>query len=314
MFNIGSRVQILASNQTKAASPRVGSIGYFAGLSSPHYYKDISVLAVSCRIMFVQYGNEENSRLEFKNVIAVVPVVFNKEEQKARTLKTIQRVSKGITEKDSWQHRLYESGYNNKKTPVVVLAPAKPIDFMTKDHNQYLGWLISWLKTETQSAFLRSRLKSDILFHRSNLDKGLLYYITDIAYDGEKMSQVTSLPDSAVREAVISHKTEIIQVLRMITAIHSRFIKESYRMQVGEALSNVPGRPVQKSHTEALTCLLTGVMFRDNIYELVADALFEAEINWEENNGPLKRGREPLIHEIIDSVNYSKECITNMII
>lgn len=130
MFDIGTRVVVLASSTGKGFGPKQGSIGYvssqqptlFIHHMNPH--DSLSFLSVLITVAFSRYGFEEKRRCEFRTVVNILPVITGE-------LKNISSKIEGIIglfqndefEKNRCWTDWVSGKYNILSPKLTVLAP-----------------------------------------------------------------------------------------------------------------------------------------------------------------------------------------------
>lgn len=157
MFDLGTKIRIVASSHLKKTGPRKDSVGYVTVLSNSRaFIFNRTIFTAYASVKFIRYGNEKRHRAETKCVLLVFPVIEDNIEE---TLKVF--INKINSEK-------YTSDWNEvranmsipENVPIVIAAPVHTpeISFKTCTHTELCCWFESCLLSQQISSFVNKAL------------------------------------------------------------------------------------------------------------------------------------------------------------
>jgi len=159
MFDLGTKIMLMASSCHKKTGPRKGSVGYVTTLF--HAYKSICnkrIFVTPASVKFLRYGNEKRHRFETKSILLVFPVIRNDTETSLKAFINIINSDKCVKD---WNDILATMSLK-ENTPVAIAAPiyTPEVSFETCTHEELRCWFESCLLSQQISSFVNRALIS----------------------------------------------------------------------------------------------------------------------------------------------------------
>jgi len=160
MFDVGTKVRLLASSARKQTSPRRGSLGYVSRINE-HMYVDLErgAIVALANINFFRYGFEKKTRLERKEVGVVFPIIDRKKGDIQGQVLRLKDLVEGRG----------DSGWAMKMLSCVTLKPVMPLTIAVPVSNcgeslvdcsvpEFKSWIQSYLDSSSFNNFLETVL------------------------------------------------------------------------------------------------------------------------------------------------------------
>lgn len=189
MFDVGTRVVVLASSVKKGFGTKQGSIGYVSNRQQiayihhikPHRY--LSFLATPTIIAFSRYGYEEKRRCEFRTVISVIPA-FIGNILKKDAIQEVEKIVDIFQGEEFSKNPLWKDWLSNTFKSVdpklAVLAPAGNlrIENMLNHPTDVRAWMESILRSQAMGPVLVANKHNNEIFY-PQIDSSLITMVSN---------------------------------------------------------------------------------------------------------------------------------------
>jgi len=142
MFDLGTKVIVLASTQKTGAGPRKGSIGHVVSVQDG-YLVDQTLFASSCTVHFSRFGFEQKSRSEVRGVVNLLQVINNSGDTDIpKQINTFHNFFNSA-KLDEAVPRIMDYIQAPPGTTVVIMTPYNEIDddVLTCDASEFYTWV-----------------------------------------------------------------------------------------------------------------------------------------------------------------------------
>jgi len=142
MFDLGTKVIVLASTQKAGAGPRKGSIGHVVSVQDG-YLVDQTLFAVSCIVHFNRFGFEQKTRSEVRTVVNLLPLINNSGETDVSKQANAFHNFFNSAKLDETVPRIMDSIQAALSTPIVIMLPYNEIDddVLTCSASEFDTWV-----------------------------------------------------------------------------------------------------------------------------------------------------------------------------
>ena len=222
MFEIGTKIRLVASSCHKKTGLRRGSVGYVSNVHNPVAYPDYNMLVCSVIAVFYRYGFDKRTRVEKQQFINVFPIVDGKRgDIFPQAMESVDLVS-GERVEPNWEKSLRQFYSATPKTPIAIAIPvgASECSLLNCDANEYRAMFSSYVTSQKLQRYVHSAImtghmskaKSDTLAMFSNW-----HTIQNMSVD--RKFRFLMLKDWLSTE---SRRKEAIALLQMIIAMMNR--------------------------------------------------------------------------------------------
>ena len=141
MFDLGTKITVLASTQKNGAGPRKGSIGHIVDIQGNHSI-DSNMFAVSCVVHFNRFGFEQKSRSEVRTVINLLQMINNSNEADVPKQVDMFHNFFNSAKFDDMISRIIDYTQANSSTSIVIMTPYNEIDddILTCANSEFESW------------------------------------------------------------------------------------------------------------------------------------------------------------------------------
>ena len=311
MFDLGTKIILLASSCHKKTGPRKNSIGYVTPLESfkttfngclDKKSKPINVFATLASVKFLYYGNEKRARFETKQTLLVFPMIQSGSNVEA-TLKAFMNMVSSEKYKNSWD-RVREEMSTPDSAPVAIAAPIytpgvslkKRVDGDKTYEKELSCWLESVLLSPQISNFINRAIVSRHPIR-----------------DGAQGITMQSL--STLREMMLSKEIRrgFIKDMCKISSVHNTLIK-TMRM-VAIIAKQAEHRTITKNFrevgaTRAYNKDSNGGIVASDAYKILVRYLFYDKFDTFKNILVIRRGFPKSIKEMEDTKKVILKLLT----
>jgi hypothetical protein len=163
MFQLGSKVVVIASNMKSNTSPRRGSLGYPFNLSNTSIYMPSGgkLLIKPFDVMFTRYGYETEKKQRFEVKHVFVPTLLNHKNTSIKDLETVVD-DRSIREKIG-----NDIGTDADNIILAFLAPVDNFDVKT----DFISWLMVHILDERNTHMFDSILSNQSETHPKLFEK-----------------------------------------------------------------------------------------------------------------------------------------------
>ena len=299
MFLPGTKVTIISDVVKKDTGPRLGSVGYSVGNSSPfEYYPEKEFMASVTNIMFTRYGNEQKNREETRAFLGIIPMFPSDSLKKNAYKKRLAEFSEKLKEDKDKVHvkfaRIAEDMTGETANSVYygmiapILSPTENVVEYSKE--EWASWLRSMLKSSRIVQTLSNAL------NKKN-SRFLENYPVRIDMLKDAMS---ALQDSNTRKMFVLNpeREDVVRVMRFISMMSLQYYRNRKIHEITKSLSrdDIRFREGDPQRSRLAINYITSSMFTplfDEIKDLYAKSaragelrpLIENLINWKKRVG-----------------------------
>lgn len=163
MFDLNTKIILVASSCHKKVGPRKNSIGYIVTINkSLTVLSNPNVVVISANIKFLHYGNEKKDRFETKRVLLVFPILQDNQDSIDNQFERFAHTINSNRHVEYWnkvRHFLKET--NN--TPVVIAIPLSTpeVNFELCSSQEFFCWFEGFLMSRQINSFVNKALISN---------------------------------------------------------------------------------------------------------------------------------------------------------
>jgi len=213
MFDLGTKIVILASTRKKGVGPRKGSVGYASALQNRGTFDHFALAATLNEVFFFRYGFETQQRLEKKAIISVFPII--KPEQgdiHSQVRSVVKRIHSPKSSKVWDEIRAYFDVV--PRVPITLAAPLSccRTNMSEASKKEFYAWM--------ESLLLSSNLGSHHIANAKmpSLSMDTLEMIRNMIMDrGYKQSRMEDFTSSD------KYKKQTLEFMRPLLAFAGRY-------------------------------------------------------------------------------------------
>ncbi len=306
MFNISTKIAVLASSNTKSIGPKYGSIGYAAiddGIRYSAYLLDKTdtegmILARSI-VMFTRYGfGKERPKHEYKPILNVFPII-NKSVKIEDMEKTISKVISKFR-KENFENKFWLNSRMNltgsTDVNVCIMAPVLTLgtDLRTCSNLEFSAWFNNMLNIYSMKTSI-ARINVNHYLNKlpSEESRRIVTSLRNCISDGSNkaryLDEIIGSPET---------RAPVVELLRLLHSISRTVKARDMRKQTRLGFKNgefrySKGNPNVNSN-----------LFKAIVYDLFSDHTFETTRQMAPKSlfiarvGHTKRIFELMAHEI----------------
>lgn len=283
MFDLGTKIILVASSCHKKTGPRKDSVGYVTTLfhsQSSICNKNIFVTPAS--VKFLQYGNEKKHRVETKSILLLFPAIKDCTEESLKAFINIINSEKYVND---W-NGVRAAVSLKENIPVAIAAPiyTPEVSFETCTHEELRCWFESCLLSQQISSFVNKALISYHPFRKeiNCVTKNHLTTLRKMII--EKQERHLMIKDMYED---ISLRKQWIGLMRMISIISEGAEQENILNSLYEiSATNLYGRDSE------------GVVFQTEVYKILIPYIFRNKFKAFKNIFINKKGFSKPIKEM----------------
>ncbi len=278
MFNISTKVAVLASSNTKNIGPKYGSIGYAAVDGSMQYSPYLlnpsttdGIMLASSKVMFTRYGfGKERPKYEYKRILNVFPII----DKSVKIEDIEQTVSKVVSKfkREDFGNRFWLNAKMNfigsTEANVCIMAPVLALgtDLRTCSNLEFIAWFHSMLNIHgMKNSIAKINNKQYLDNLPSKESRPIAISLRHCVSDGKyKLRYLDEIIDSSKTRAPV---VEFLKLIHSITkAVPEEYIRKRTmaRFRNGE-YGYSKGKPDGKA-----------LFFKAIVYDIFSDYAFEA--------------------------------------
>lgn len=303
MFNIGTRVVVLASSIKKGFGPKRGSIGYVSSQSQSSFadriypHSLLSFISTPMTIAFSRYGFEKKRRCELRSVVNILPAFMGevKNVDKAREVKDVINLFQNGEFEKNRQWTEWVSDVHKMRSPqLVTLAPVGglKVESMLEQPMETQACMESFLRNRIIGSLLHNNKHSNFY---PQIGKNFMAEIP-IAHRNRGAAQ------EILKWAEVNPK-EALTYVRILSTVYNlrKGQQELYHFKaLIERNSYSNGKSAGYSHFNFSAFF--------NLYIL---GFFE-ENKMREEEVIAKKSKSAQIHDIVRSMRYVRSAITEL--
>jgi hypothetical protein len=156
MFEVGTKIRLLASSCERTTGPRRGSTGYVSSILGSVVLEQLSLCASLTEVVFFRYGFETKERVEKKSVVLVFPIISK--EGKGDVHQQVKAISDKVLGRggNEWKEPLMSYFDCSNSTTMALAAPVQISVCSLADcsKSEFAAWVDSLLNSQELTMFL----------------------------------------------------------------------------------------------------------------------------------------------------------------
>lgn len=303
MFNIGTRVVVLASSIKKGFGPKRGSIGYVSSQNQSVFIDRIyphsllSFISTPMTIAFSRYGFEKKRRCELRSVVNILPAFMGeiKNVDKAREVKDVINLFQNGEFERNRQWAEWVSDVHNMHSPkLVTLAPVGglKVESMLEQPMETQAYMESFLRNKIIGSLLHNNKHNNFY---PQIGKNFMTQMPIAHRNRDAAQEILKWAEVNPKEALI-----YMRILSTVYNLRSGQRKLGYFKASVERNSYCNGKPTSHSRFNFSAFLNSYIL---GFFE-------ESEIK--EKEVIAKKSKSAQIHDIVRSMRYVRSAITEL--
>jgi hypothetical protein len=290
MFDLGTKIVILASTRKKGVGPRKGSVGYASACQNRGIFDQYALVTTLNEVFFFRYGFETQERVEKKAIISVFPIIKpDQGDIHSQVRSLIKRIHSPKSSQVWDEVRAYYDVV--PRVPITLVAPLNccRTDVSKASTKEFYSWLESLLLGSNLLSFLNDAVSSRHVTNTkmSTINMDSLEMIRNMIMDkGYKQSRMADFSHSA------KAKKETVEFLQPLLAFAGRYETSKTASSYESYLTNNLPRISGKFPPNVLLDHLINYLYSPSIF-----AAFKRTLTNVENTGALR---------VMEDVEYAK--------
>ena len=214
MFDLGTKIVILASTRKKGVGPRKGSLGYASSCQNRGTFDQYGLAATLNEVFFFRYGFETQERVEKKAIISIFPIIKPDQGDIHDQVRSLVKRVYSPKSSQVWDEiRAYFDVV--PRVPITVAAPLNchRTDLSKVGTKEFYAWLESLFLGTPLLSFLNDAVNSQHVTNSETIGLGLsdLEMFRTMAMDrGFKQARMKEM---ASDEFTRKHTVELLRPL-----------------------------------------------------------------------------------------------------
>lgn len=177
MFEIGTKVIVLASSRRTGLGPKRGSVGYISKINQIMYIRPKNLTVFSCTVYFYRFGFEKKIRAEKKKVLALFPYCFIRPDE---TRKLINKLNGSGPEGELGYKNLFKAAAIKMDTCVLGPCFSEISDLTACSDKEFYCWMssiltshqfVSWIETSYNDGPIPEAISKTAFARAHNLSR-----------------------------------------------------------------------------------------------------------------------------------------------